>query len=175
MFRFSYSKKPLQLHRQRRHSGGSKIMFWGLVMPNGLVYLKNIKGIINSEKYIDILRNFGIPLMKLNMKPDFIFVQDNARPHVSRCTQEFLQTNRINALPWPAKSPDLNIMEVVWKMISDIVYRNNQPNNAMDLEKKVMAAVSEINNTKRETITELFGNQINRLTTVLVKQGNLCN
>lgn len=173
MLRFSYSKDTKTIRRQKRQCGGSKRMFWGMVMPNGLIYLKLVNGILNTENYISLLKNYGIKMMKLNMQPAFTFIQDNARPHVSKGSDEFLKSMKLNVLPWPAKSPDLNIMENIWKMISDIVYKDVQPANVKELEDLIYHAVDEINNQKRDTIENLFSSYVGRLTKVLVSQGNL--
>jgi transposase len=38
--------------------------------------------------------------------------QNNARPHAARVTMDYLEQNNINVLPWPSKSPDLNLIHV---------------------------------------------------------------
>ncbi|KAI3358851.1 hypothetical protein L3Q82_014738, partial [Scortum barcoo] len=40
--------------------------------------------------------------------PGFLLMQDNARPHVAGVCQQFLQDEGIDAMDWPARSPDLN-------------------------------------------------------------------
>ena len=43
------------------------------------------------------------------MNVQFTVQQDNAPAHVAKQTEEFLQQRFVK--PWPAKSPDLNIVE----------------------------------------------------------------
>ncbi|KAI3368309.1 hypothetical protein L3Q82_007830 [Scortum barcoo] len=43
--------------------------------------------------------------------PGFLLMQDNARPHVAGVCQQFLQDEGIDAMDWPARSPDLNPIE----------------------------------------------------------------
>jgi transposase len=40
-----------------------------------------------------------------------VFKRDNARCHVARVCQDFLNQNHIRVLPWPALSPDLSPIE----------------------------------------------------------------
>ncbi|GFV96064.1 transposable element Tcb1 transposase [Trichonephila clavipes] len=47
-----------------------------------------------------------------------IFQQDNARPHVARIVQRFFVNHQIELLPWPARSPDLSLIENMWSMVA---------------------------------------------------------
>ncbi|GFT16756.1 transposable element Tc1 transposase [Trichonephila clavipes] len=46
-----------------------------------------------------------------------IFQQDNERPHVARIVQGFFVNHQIELLPWPARSPDLSPIEIMWPMV----------------------------------------------------------
>ena len=85
----------------------------------------------------------------------------------------FLQKQNFRVLDWPAKSPDINLMENVWKSISDLVYRDLQPHNITELEAKISAAVYVLNSEKRSVILSLYRSFRQRLTKLLVKNGNI--
>ncbi|CAJ0916742.1 unnamed protein product [Ranitomeya imitator] len=55
----------------------------------------------------------------------FRFVQDNARPHMAGVCQQFLQDEGIEAVDWPARSPDLNPIEHIWDIMSRTIHQRH--------------------------------------------------
>ncbi|CAJ0948561.1 unnamed protein product, partial [Ranitomeya imitator] len=50
---------------------------------------------------------------------------DNARPHVAGVCQQFLQDEGIEAMDWPARSPDLNPIEHIWDIMSRTIHQRH--------------------------------------------------
>lgn len=173
MFRFTYCKDTISNPRNKRQCGGGSIMMWGMLMPNGLIAVKQMIGKQTSEKYIELLQTFAVPIMNLNMKSEFYFIQDNCSIHVSKLSKQFLDTQSFKVLEWPSRSPDLNLMENIWKMISDIVYEERQPQNLVELKKRITDAVLRINVEKIITTKNLFSTFRERLTKILISKGNM--
>lgn len=70
------------------------------------------------------------------------FQQDNAPIHVARSTLEHFQQRGIALLEnWPAKSPDMNIIENVWAILARKVYENGRHfETRSDLEEAIKTA-----------------------------------
>ena len=54
----------------------------------------------------DILRPIALPYRQ-NIGEAFVFM-DNSHPHRAHVVNDFLQDNDIARLEWPARSPDIN-------------------------------------------------------------------
>lgn len=162
-------------NRQRRQMGGGSIMVWGMILPNGLIAIQELIGTLNSDKYIELMKTFVVPCMKLNCKVNFNFVQDNCPSHVSAKTMTYLNSESFKVLQWPARSPDINIMENVWKMMSDIIYEGPQAKTKDQLRLNIHNAVYQINSTRNESTLKLYVSYRQRLTKLLILKGNLIN
>ena len=78
-------------------------------------------------------------------------------------------------LKWPAKSPDLNITEDVWKLLSDLIYDGPPYQNKASLAERIKNAITKVNQRKRNIIQNLYVGMRSLLCKVLIRQGRLCN
>jgi len=54
-------------------------------------------------------------MLRLLLKPQRVFMQDGASSHTAHVTVDWLADHGVKVMqPWPARSTDLNPMEVIW-------------------------------------------------------------
>lgn len=146
--------------------GGKSIMVWGAIKANGERYLVKCNSVVNSSEYQRILSEGLLPHMSITD----IFQQDNAPSHKSQSTMNFIENNKICYISdWPAQSPDLNIIEPVWKLLKDRVSQFN-PTSINDLWN---ICLQEWNKIPNYVIENLFKSVPRRLQAVLRNSGQI--
>lgn len=162
------NKSPSRVKRILR---APSIMVWAMIMPNGLLSYKIMMGKQNSQKYISILENYALPIIRLNYEKDVIFQQDNCPIHVSKETKNFIKNQNIRFLNWPPYSPDINIIENVWHLLSEIIYKDGAIRNLKELKNRLYHAVITYNESKRSETASLYESMPRRICEVLEKKG----
>ncbi|GFT06811.1 DDE_3 domain-containing protein [Trichonephila clavipes] len=62
---------------------------------------------------------------------DFLFMDDNARPHRANIVDKCLQSEDITRLDWPSYTPDLNLIEHVWDMLGRRIVAHQSPSTCL--------------------------------------------
>lgn len=157
-------------------SSRTSISVWGIISQRGLGPLVLVQGRMNSNQYCRrILRAEVMPFLQNN--PDLIFQQDNASIHRSRFTSNFIRVNNIKVLQgWPAKSPDLNLIENVWHSLKQELEGKIQNLHGRDKKGQLFRKVTEAWNVLRQkddppVVQNLYRSLPARLEFIITRQG----
>ena len=151
---------------ERNRFGGGSVMVWGGIMGNRKTDLVNVNGNLNAAQYINqVLRPVAVPFV--NQHAPATFMHDNARPHTARLTQQYLNANGVNVLPWPAVSPDLNPIEHIWDLLGRKV-RSRHVNNLQELQNALQI---EWNNIPAHVVQRYVNSMRRRIEQVIRQTG----
>jgi transposase len=167
----TYAREMEPVRKNRRQQGGGSIMMWGVILSSGEIFLEEVSERMNSDVYINLLKNKGLPFIKECAGEYFIFQQDNCAIHVSKKSKQFFQKEEIELLEWPSRSPDLNPIENVWQMLSQIIYDGPEIKTKAQLRERIALAKDRVVNEKNKVLCGLFTNYCNRLFQLFEKKG----
>ena len=130
------------------------VMFWRGIMHNRRTPLIPIRENITSRVYIDtVIRPIILSLCN-ELGINFIFMEDNARPHRARTVKRVHDEEKFAKLPWPTNSPDQNLIENLWDHLSGAVHRRIYPPEYRD--ELIIALLEKGNNISQELINRLI-------------------
>ncbi|KAF2358526.1 Transposase Tc1-like, partial [Trinorchestia longiramus] len=109
--------------------GGGSIMVLGCFSSSGIDKLYNIEGTMNGRKYREILEELLLPVTSLlKLKRRWKFQEDDDLKHSANETKDWLRMKAMNILEWPSQSPDMTLIENLWRELK-MKIQNRGPNN----------------------------------------------
>lgn len=163
-----HATRPSFLHQQR-------VTVWAAMSGRRLLGPFFFHDNINSESYLDMLRDYAIPQLREGAMctRDQWFQQDGARPHTTQTVLNFLNlafgghvvSNRFpetfqTVFKWPPYSPDLNPPDFfLWGYLKSKVY-TNEPQNLADLMHNICKEMKEIPEDMLKKTIQNFKNRL---------------
>lgn len=162
-----------QYTRMKRPFNGGGIMLHGCLMLDNTLVINRIDGTMNGEKYCRLLRENALPIIRAKYGENFIWQEDNAKPHKSKVASNFFKGENIQPLSWPAHSPDLSLIESAWKLLKDIVYDSKIMSNKDELWQSIQNGIKIFNNSKSGIMSQMREKLMDRYLDVLINHGNV--
>ncbi|GBN59779.1 Transposable element Tcb2 transposase [Araneus ventricosus] len=153
------------------HYGGGGLMVWAGIMLDGRAPLHVFeRGTVTGVRYrYEILEPY-VRLFRGVVGPEFILMDDNERPHRALLVDEFLESEDIRWMDWPARSPDLNPIQHVWDALRRaIATRNLPPRTIQEME---TALLNEWDQLPQEMINCLISSMKSRCKPCISVRGN---
>ena len=159
----------------------ASVMIWSVICGQGAGSLYKVVGTMRQDQYKEALENHLLPQMadwsknvkKIQKKSknvkNLIFMQDGATCHTAKSVMAFLKQKKVDVLPWPGNSPDLNpienILEIVKRDVGKKILTNKQ-----DLMEYIIM-ICHNNPELTETIKSSIASMPRRIETVIANKG----
>ncbi|GFX36037.1 transposable element Tcb2 transposase [Trichonephila clavipes] len=103
---------------ERDRYGGRCVLVWGGIMLGSCTDLHIFDaGSVNGTRYCNEILLPYVRLFRGVMGLQFLFMDDNAPCHRTVAAEQLLESEDIERMDWPARSPDLSPIEHVWDFL----------------------------------------------------------
>ncbi|GFW60740.1 transposable element Tc3 transposase [Trichonephila clavipes] len=112
---------------ERHRYGGAGSLLCGEIILGSRTDLHVQSVTMTGHIYRDVILEQHVRLFRGTMGAEFLFMDDNARPHLANIVDECLQLEYMTRMDWPAYLPDLNPIEHVWDMLGRRIAARQPP------------------------------------------------
>ncbi|GFY17115.1 transposable element Tcb2 transposase [Trichonephila clavipes] len=126
-------------------------------------------GTMTGQRYIDEVLLPHVRLFRGAVGDKFVFMDDNATCHRTLAVQDCLDSEGIQRLVWPARSPDLNPIENVWDALGrQVAGRNYPPTNKNTL---IRALTEEWDKLPQQLLDNVVQSMVRRVKCCITLHG----
>ncbi|GFV56194.1 transposable element Tcb1 transposase [Trichonephila clavipes] len=125
IWRASGTRYQQENNIERHRYGYAGCLFWGGIILGSRTDLHVQSVTKTCHIYRDVILEQHVRLFRDAIGAEFLFMDDNARPHRANIVDECLQSEGITHMDWSAYSPDLNPIEHVWVCLADELQPTN--------------------------------------------------
>ncbi|GFW33401.1 transposable element Tcb2 transposase [Trichonephila clavipes] len=151
-----------QSNTVERHSyRGGGILVWAGISLGGHTDLHVFHGgTVTGLRYRDEILDPYVRPYAAAIGNDFILMDNNARPHPARIVEEYLEDHGLERMEWPARSPDLNLIEHLWDYLDrEVAALNPPPRSLHELKQGLLCVWSSLPIPVSDNLINSMGNR----------------
>ncbi|GFW33946.1 transposable element Tcb2 transposase [Trichonephila clavipes] len=151
-----------QSNTVERHSyRGGGILVWAGISLGGHTDLHVFHGgTVTGLRYRDEILDPYVRPYAAAIGNYFILMDDNARPHRARIVEEYLEDHGLERMEWPARSPDLNLIEHLWDYLGrEVAALNPPPRSLHELKQGLLCVWSSLPIPVSDNLINSMGNR----------------
>ena len=145
-------------------------MVWAGISAQGKTDLHVIdNGMLMALRYVNEILDVYVRPYAGAVGENFILMDDNARAHRARITDQYLEQTTIVRMEWPGRSPDLNPIMHAWDMLQTAV--SSQPVQSASVQ-ELRHALLERDRIPQYKIRRLISSMRKRCQAVIEARGH---